>query len=84
MKTTPANSTQILDPTRARRGPITQYFNPNIGPTGTSGIIIDNDSTLGQASSICFSNRGTLPSVVKLSQNGRQCVSGWSAQQRLQ
>ena len=109
MNTSPSNSTQILPSTRSRCGPITEFFNPNIGATGTdfffwgmnadctgtntlgcimsrandvitavnetagtSGVIIDNDSTMGQASSIYFSNQGSGPSAVKLTQNGLQ------------
>ena len=58
-------------------GTLTKMARGRIGEGSSAGA-------LGQASSICFSNQGTSPSVVKLSQNGRQCVSGSSAQQRLQ
>lgn len=111
MKTTPSASSQILNSTRSRCSPLTEFFNPNIGTsgtdfffwgmtadctgTGTSGcifsrtttdvittvnegggtsvVIIDNDSTVGQASSVYFSNQGNPnASGVKLTQNGLQ------------
>ena len=37
---------------------------------GTSGIVIDNQSTLGQASSIYFGNLAGTSTAVKLTQNG--------------
>ena len=111
MNTTAASSSQILNSTRARCSPITEYFNQNIGTSGTdyffwgmsndctgtgtsgcifsrtttdvitsaneaagtSSIIVDNDSTVGQASSVYFSNQGNPnASAVKLTQNGLQ------------
>jgi hypothetical protein len=39
-------------------------------PGGTSAIIIDNNSTLGQASSIYFTNQADPKAAVKLTQNG--------------
>lgn len=40
---------------------------------GTSVVITDNDSTLGQASSVYFSNQGNPNAFgVKLTQNGLQ------------
>ena len=111
MKITPVGSSQILNSTRSRCSPVTEFFNPNIGAsgtdfffwgmtadcsgTGTSGcifsrtttdiittanegggtsvVIVDNDSTVGQASSVYFSNQGNPnASAVKLTQNGLQ------------
>lgn len=37
---------------------------------GTSGIVIDNQSTAGQASSIYFTNEPTAASAIKLTQSG--------------
>jgi len=37
---------------------------------GTSGIVIDNQSTVGQASSIYFTNQATAGSAIKLTQSG--------------
>lgn len=109
MNTSASASSQILNSTRSRCSPITEFFNPNIGTsgtdfffwgmtadcsgTGTSGcifsrtttdiitsadsaggtsvVITDNDSTLGQASSVYFSNQGNPNALgVKLTQNG--------------
>jgi hypothetical protein len=39
-------------------------------PGGTSAIIIDNNSTAGQASSIYFTDEANPGSAVKLTQNG--------------
>lgn len=39
---------------------------------GTSGIVVDNQSTAGQASSIYFTNLGAPGNAVKLTQNGLQ------------
>ncbi len=111
MKITPVGSSQILNSTRSRCSPVTEFFNPNIGTSGTdfffwgmtadcsgagtsgcifsrtttdvittvnegggtSVVIIDNDSTVGQASSVYFSNQGNPnASAVKLTQNGLQ------------
>ena len=111
MNSSASTSTQILNSTRSRCSPITEFFNPNIGTsgtdfffwgmtadcsgTGTSGcifsrtttdiitsadsaggtsvVITDNDSTLGQASSVYFSNQGNPNALgVKLTQNGLQ------------
>jgi hypothetical protein len=35
MHTTPASSSQILNSTTSRCSPISEFFNPNIGATGT-------------------------------------------------
>jgi len=109
----PGTSAQIVNNVSARCGPVTDYFNPNVGGAGgtdflmwgvttsncglggaglgcvlslqnettlkgvisrggASGIIIDNDSTAGQASSIYFSTEVAAPSgnysAVKLGQ----------------
>ena len=109
VNTTPVSRTQIVNSTRARCSPITEFFNPNINggtdlffygvsfdcsgantngcviartgagvttflsePGGTSGIVIDNSSTAGQASSIYFSVQRNPFGAVKLTQNGLQ------------
>ncbi len=110
MNSTPSTSVQILNSTRSRCSPITEFFNPNVGATGTdfffwgmtadctgantsgcvfartnldvvttvnetggtSVVITDNNSTLGQASSVYFTNEGAGASGVKLTQNGLQ------------
>jgi hypothetical protein len=99
---------QITNSTTARCGPITEFFNPNIGPSGTdyffwgvtdtcvgasgcimsldqngtvttlgatggsSAVIIDNDSTASQASSIYYTNQSNPLYGYKATQNGLQ------------
>ena len=59
-------------------GCIVERRNPGASPLpvreggGTSSIIIDNQSTAGQASSIYFTNLGAPGNAVKLTQNGLQ------------
>ncbi len=111
MNTSASASSQILNSTRSRCSPITEFFNPNIGASGTdfffwgmtadctgagtsgcvfsrtttdvvtsvnegggtSVVITDNDSSLGQASNVYFSNQGNPNALgVKLTQNGLQ------------
>lgn len=109
VNTIPVSSSQIVNSTRARCFPITEFFNPNMNggtdlfffgvsfdcsgantngcviartgtgattivsePGGTSGIVIDNASTAGQASSIYFTTQRNPFAAVKLTQNGLQ------------
>ena len=63
-------------PTTTPNGCVMSLVNGAVGPVsaqqvgGTSGIIVDNNSTQGQASSIYFSTEGAPLSAVKLTQQG--------------
>jgi hypothetical protein len=108
MHANPSSSAQLVPSTTARCSPISEFFNQNIGATGTdfffwslttectgtgtpgcvisrsnfdvlttvdeaggtSAIIIDNNSTAGQASNIYFTDQAN--GAVKLTQNGLQ------------
>ncbi len=107
LNTIPLSSVPLSSNTGSRCSPITEFFNPNVGTSGTdffffgltascvgprgcimstqstgapplpvgetggtSGIVIDNQSPLPQASSIYFGNLGGTGTAVKLTQNG--------------
>jgi hypothetical protein len=110
MNSSPSRSMQILNSTRSRCSPLTEFFNQNVGASGTdfffwgmtadctgtntagciyartnfdvvttvnevggtSVITTDNNSTLGQASSVYFTNQGNANQGIKLTQNGLQ------------
>jgi hypothetical protein len=74
MNANPSSSVQILNSNRSRCSPITEFFNPNIGATGTDFFFWGmTDDCVGQAG--CVMSRNNFDVVVTASQaNGTSSI----------